>query len=416
MTTETVAGAPTRAPSERFSGWWMVVIAFLAQNCAMGMNIGIYGTLVQAIQSEFATTRTLAATGVSLMTLALGLLAPVVGWLTGRVTLRALMIAGATLCAVGYVLLYFVTNIYALLAIYAVVIGPGVAALGVVPASTLVGNWFVEGRGRALGIVNTPFFILVFPFVAAFMLSHYGLRSVFVTGAVCMAVLIPILFAVVQKPEQIGQRPLGGAAAVNAQEAMAGTALTIKQLLTRPAFWIVTIGISILTWAGLMMVSHIVALALGRGVPLASASLLLGTSGAMGVVGSLVFGWLSDRIGLRWSFIVDFIGSIAAWLVLMYAGANLPALVVASLLLGISAGSTIVLFSAGMSAWLGQENMSRSMGLSYLMQSPFMFASGPLAGYLFDVTGSYNAAILLSVALFALLIVLFLLYRPKATA
>lgn len=414
MTTQTVVTELPRVRPEGFSGWKMVALAFLAQNCAMGMNIGIYGTIVPSIEHEFATTRTLAATGVSLMTLFLGLSGPLVGALMGRFAIRTLMIGGAILCAIAYALLYFTTNIYALLAIYALVMGPGVAALGVMPASALVGHWFVEGRGKALGIVNTPLFILVFPFVAAFMLSQYGLRSVFITGGVCLVVLIPLLLPLVQRPEDIGQRPLGSSSGEGAAQATAAVGLTMGQLLRVPAFWVATMGVSVLTFAGLMMVTHIVSLALDRGLPLASASLLLGISGVMSVAGPLVFGWLCDRLGPRWAFVINFVGSIATWLALMYVGANLPALIIIALLLGTSAGSTMGLFGASMATWLGRENIGRAMGISYLIQAPFMFGSGPLAGYLRQVTGNYNAAILLCVGAYALLTLVFLVYRPRA--
>jgi MFS family permease len=415
MTDELRDYSSTQVSGPGFRGRRMVAVAFLAQNCAIGMNFGIYGTLVEALEKEFSASRALAASGLSMMTLVMGLLSPCVGSLIRRTSLRTLMIAGASLCAAGYIVLCFITSIRALLAVYALLIGPGVTFLGVIPASTLAGNWFKDGRGRALGIVNMPFFVFVFPFVSAAVLSQYGLRAVFIIVGVIFASLIPVLITVVDRPEAIGQLPFERSSGTESRRGHASgrPALSTREILGNRSFRLVTIGISLLTAGGIMMVTHMVPLALDRGVSLTSASLLLAIFGGSGAIGSLIFGWLVDRIGPRLSFVVLAFGWILPWSALIFVGGNMLALVPVAAVIGTFSGGIVALFGASMGLWLGRESMGPAMGLCYLLQVPFMFGPAPLAGYMVEVTGGYGATILLHISAFALVGVLFLIYRPK---
>src|ERR1700689_1327351 len=74
-----------------------VALAFLAYNMAIGMSFGACGTLVETIQAKYMTSRALAASGISVMALVLGLFAPVVEAIARRIGLRTTMMTGALL-------------------------------------------------------------------------------------------------------------------------------------------------------------------------------------------------------------------------------------------------------------------------------------------------------------------------------
>jgi cyanate permease len=68
-----------------------------------------------------------------------------------------------------------------------------------------------------------------------------------------------------------------------------------------------------------------------------------------------------------------------------------------------------------MSEWLGPANVGLGMGLCYMLQIPFLFGSAPLAGAMYDATGSYDATILLHVASMVAIGVLMLVFRPAGS-
>lgn len=396
----------------RFAGWRMVVISFLILNCALGVNFAAYGAMVAAIEREFATSRALASGGLSMLTLALGLLAPMVGTLMRRVPVKALMAVGIALNALGYLALTQVSHIGAMLAIYGLMIGPGFALFGVVPCTAIVSNWFNSGRGKALGIINMPAGNTLMPLLAAWLLGQYGLHGAFLGCALILAALLPLLWFLVDRPASIGQHPQGHSAAASTGE----PALSAGSILRMPAFLILTAGVTLLSAAGLVMVTHLVTLATDRGVALGSASLLLSAFGLAGIVGAPLFGWIADRLGGGRAFALLALCQIPPWLALIGAGNSLPLLLILAFAIGACSNAILTLFGVIMGDWLGQANIGLGMGLCYLVQIPFMFGAGPLAGAMVDRFGSYTPTILLHVASFAVIGLAFLLYRPRPVA
>jgi MFS family permease len=401
MTTILVPAGKVAKPPERRG--LMILLAFLAQNMAVGMGFGAYGTLTEAVQKDFSTTRALAASALSVMSLVMGLLAPVVGGAMKHWRLRDAMMIGALLCAAGYASLAFVHHIGVLLAVFALLIGPGACLLGPLPASMLVANWVPEsGRGRALGFVNMPLFIFIFPFISARVLDAYGLSPVFLLLAVLMLLLVPLLWLVVDRP--------AGALAQAAPAALAGPGIGF--ILRQPAFLVLALGAGLVVATGMTMVTHIVSIGLDRGFALPAASLLLSVYGISGAGGAVLFGWFADRAGVRFALAGVALLPLPALATILLSGTYVPLLFSAGLL-GLCTGAIIGLQSTAVAAWLGHAVFGRAMGLLYLLEVPFLFGAAPLAGYLFDITGSYRPALLLNIATLGGTAVMFLCYRPR---
>lgn len=386
----------------------MVAITFVVLNCTLGVNFAAYGAMVEAIQREFDTSRAFASAGLSMVTLALGMLSPLVGGLMHRISIKSMMITGIALNALGFVALTQINNIGLLLAIYVLMIGPGVALSGPVPCTAVISNWFNSGRGKALGIINMPAGNTLMPLLTALLLSQYGLQGAFLSCGLIIAALLPIMWFLVDTPEKIGQRAKG--ATTDAQRAE--TVLSAAQILRSPPFLVLTAGVTLLSCAGLVIVTHIVALATDRGIDLGSASLLLSAFGLAGIVGAPLFGWVADRIGGGRTFALIALLQILPWFGLMAAGNSLPLLLASAFTIGMCSNAILTLFGATMGSWLGSANVGLGMGLCYMLQIPFMFGAGPLAGAMFDHFGSYGPTVLLHVSTFVLIGVLFLFYRP----
>lgn len=395
--------------AEPFAGWRMVAICFLILNCTLGVNFAAYGAMVEVIERTFSTSRALASMGLSMLTLALGLLAPLVGILLRHVSIRTAILAGIAMNAAGFAALTLVHGIFPFLAIYGLLIGPGFALAGVVPCTAIISNWFVEGRGKALGIINMPLGNAVMPLLAAAMVVEVGFQGALLcNAAILAALLVPAMF-LADTPTQMGQRAKGH---IENQTVTADGAMSTGQILRSMPFLVITLGVSLLSAAGIVMVTHLVALASDRGLPLTQASLLLSVFGLAGLMGAPLFGWLADRIGGGRSFALLALFQILPWLALVMAGADMPLLLLLSFAIGLCCNGILTLFGVTMGDWLGQSNLALGMGLCYLLQIPFMFAAAPLAGAMFDNYGSYTPTILLHVATFAAVGAIFLFYRP----
>ncbi|WP_229735494.1 MFS transporter [Novosphingobium marinum] len=408
---------PVNAGRFAHPAWRMLIIAFLAQNCAIGMNFGIYGTIVAALEANYQTSRALAASGLAVMTMVMGLLSPVAGELVRRYSIRTLMIAGTLVNAVGYVLLAFAPSIEVVLLIYGAVIGPGVCLLGVIPSSSLVSNWFLAGKGRALGFVNMPVFVAIFPLLTALVLERFGLVGVFLMAAAISLLLVLALVMVVSSPGERGLKRYGEsegeAEAQNAGADAEGPVLTGRQINASRSFQVIWLGIGLLTAGGVMMTTHIVPLALDKGLELPAASLLLSSFGVCAAAGALLFGWLADRIGGQKAIVVQAFTWTLPWAALLLLGASAAPLIIVAGLLGLISGAIVGLCGVVVSAWLGSQNFAAAMGYVYFYKVPFLFGAAPLAGYLYDRTGGYDLPVIIHIATFVFVGLMFAFFRPR---
>lgn len=396
--------------TQRFSGWRMVGLCFVLTNVALGVNFSAYGALVGAIETHFATSRALASGGISMLTLSMGLMSPLVGALMRRFPLRLLMAVGIVLNAAGLALASTTQSIGVLLAAYLLLVGPGFCLYAVIPCTTIIGNWFVAGRGRALGLANIPVGNAVLPVAAAAALSAVGLPLTFLGGAGLLLALLPLLLFLADTPERLGQTAHGVAEADAG--AAPGATMTTAAILRDPAFLVLSLAVSVLSAAGLVMVTQIVGLSMDRGLTLESASLVLAGFGLAGVAGAPLFGALADRLGGGRAFAVLAFALVPGWLGLLVAN-GFAALLLLAVLIGVCSNGIVTLFGATMGEWLGSANVGMAMGLCYLLQIPFLFGAAPLAGAMYDATGGYGATIALHVASMVAIGVLMLVFRPS---
>jgi len=371
----------------------IVLIAFLAFNSAIGVTYGSYGPLLTSIQQQFNASRGLASMGISMCLISVALASPIVGIALKRWRVRSVLITGTLLSMVGYLLLTQVSSIWELLAIYGLLIGPGQAASAVIPNSTLIGRWFVQGRGKALGIMNIPLATMLVPLLASYVLVTFGFRAVFLTNAAIYALLLPFLFLIIETPESIGRKPRGAEiSAAGANDS--GSELTTMDILRRRDFWLLSIGVSIAYSASIIVVVQLVPLLMGHGLDLKSASRILSIYGVSLAVGTVLYGWLSDRVGGNTAYMICAFMIVPPLLAFIFVPPAAWAYTLLAVVAALPIGAVGTLHATAASELFGQRSFSHMMGLSYLVTLPATTVSAPLAGYAYDLTGSYNPALL----------------------
>jgi MFS family permease len=396
----------------------MVAIALLSQTCAVGMTYGLYGTITSTVQTEFHTSRTLASSGMSVLLLGQALSAPFIGDLLRRVPVKSILVMGALCCAVGYSFLLLTKDIYVFLAIFFLVLGPAYCMLGQITGSTLVSNWFVSGRGRALGISNMPIGLFIFPPLSALVLIHYDMHGVFIAAIILALSVIPLLLRAVSKPSDIGQQPRGERDHQSADATMAASialpALARKKILGAPTFWVIILGNGVFVAAGVAMAISVIPLAQSRGINLPTATIAASAYGVGAALGAPCWGWVIDRLGPSLTFVALALVEAVFWTGLLYAGHNVVFMTAAAGSIGFcSGGAALPLLMATLSMWLGRASFSRAAGLIYFFKLPFTFGAPILTGYLYDRTGNYQSSIIVYVVVLPLVAILFSCFKIK---
>jgi len=404
-----------QASASGFLGWRMVALAFLAQNLAIGLTFGSFGVLIKPVASELHASRAMASLGIAVIMLLMGLSGPVLGVLLARYPIRRVMSAGAVLMAGGFVLAARAESFPVFLLGFSVIGGAGCAALGVIPATTLASNWFVARAGLAIGLVSIPLFIAMTPPLVAWIVEGYGWRAALHALAAAFIAVLPLLQLVVSRPEDVGQCALGaGAAAQTGRTNLPPEPpRQLSAFVWSAWYWGALSAAGLLSCGGIVLMSHLVPFATDRGIPTASAALLLSVNGVFSMAGALLFGHVADRIGPRATLGLIGLVQAACWSGIIFADRFMlfvPFLVG----IGLCGGGTHTAFSALLNAAYGRASFANALGLATLLMLPFTFVAAPLAGWIFDSSGSYVIAFQVQIAAFlAAAVVYLVIYRRR---
>jgi MFS family permease len=373
----------------------MTAIAFLAYNLVMGCIFGSYGVLMEPIEAKLGLTRDVSSLGIPLLLLAISVLAPIVGVYAARISIRLLMILGALLLAAGFATLAMATNVTVFLAAYGLLMGPGACLLGTMLPATLVTRWYTVNRGRALGIVNMPLLSAGISPLVAMVLTRYGLTSTYEMLAVMMLLLVPVLLFVVDfPPDMINRHDRPSTAALADDPGM-----STRDVFRSGRFWTLSLAYAAIMVGATVLAAHIVPMAMAWGIDATRSATLLTFSSLGGMAGSVIFGWVADRLGGALTLVILCVDSAILWaLMLLHPDFAIIALLAA--LMGLHGSAVVAVVSLALSQRFGQANYGRLFGLSNLVNLPLMVLGVPIAGYLYVRTGSYMSAMLGLIALF----------------
>ncbi|MEL0260040.1 MAG: MFS transporter, partial [Halieaceae bacterium] len=241
-------------------------------------------------------------------------------------------------------------------------IGVGVGEAGGSPPShSMISDYFpVSNRGTALSFYSMGIYIgVLFGFAAGgWIAENFGWRNAF------FAIGIPgILYAlaviwIIKEPPR-GQYDIGGT------PPKASMTETIRCLRSRPTFWWISVGCAFTAFVsygnGNFMPSFLMR---NHGLSLAEVGAILGLiSGLSGAAGTLLGGFLSDRLGvrdIRWYVWIPMLGGLSAMAPAYYTllGSNtnliiaamIPSQILGALYLGPCIATCHNLVSPGMRA------------------------------------------------------------------
>jgi len=409
---------PSTTASPRRS-WLLLAGAFTAFTIGAGM-MHSYAVFLVAFIEAFGWSRGETSIAYSVSQLVAGGSSPLVGVLVDRLGPRRLLLLGGALLVLGLLGSAAIVSLWQVVALYGVVMTFGANCLGLVVFVPILSRHFVRHRGMAISIVQSANGLaraVSAPLVQA-LISGIGWRSTYLAQAAFMAAAVVPLAAWFRNADPPRLTPPGSdvAAAPAAPPTLAPRGgWTLAEAMRTPHFWLL-FAVYLFTGLGSFFVSlHQLAFAIDRGFDKLYAAEVLGMGALLAVFGTIVTGTLSDYIGREVSAIVAYgfsiVGVICAlfitnpsqgWLLWLHAclfgltwGARGPAITAktADLFPGAQLGAIlgVITIGSGVGAALG------SWG----------------AGAIFDLSGSYELAFILSIVAYLCGIVAFwALRRP----
>jgi len=382
-----------------FYGWIVVVAGCLILIVEFGCQYS-YGVFLTELCTDLHWTRALVSGAYSLGFLCQGVIGFVAGSLNDRRGPRFTLMISAIVMSVGYALMSIISTPWQLYVFYGIVIGAGVGFC-IVPIISTIPRWFVKRRGTALGITVAGIGIgtLAMAPLAQTLIANFGWRPSYLILAGLLAVIgIPLSRLMRLEPSEKGLLPYGmeEIADENKQhdKPLPSVAdFSLKQAISTTSFWLLATMHTFYPFALQMVLVHLKAYAIDFGIAKMAAASAIGFIGGASICGRVAMGSLSDRIGTKASFFICFL--LMAVMMLWLMEVRLPwQLYLFSIVYGFGYGGCVPLFPAAIGDWFGEKSYGRILGM---LTIPLGIggAIGPLlAGYVSDITGSYDIAII----------------------
>lgn len=411
-----------------FYGWWVVGALCVSLMVSSGTGFYTFGVFMTPLMSEFGWARGPVAATISIYWLATGCAGPFVGWLIDTYGPRRVLALSAVLNGVCLLLLSLTPSLWYLYLIYALK-AVAHSGLGLIAVGAVISRWFIRRRGRATGIAVTGIGfggLFLIPFVG-YLMPIVGWRAIFaILGVVVWAVLIPLITLVVRaSPAEKGLLPDGGTEPAPAETpttpapaSAVSSGLeewTLSQASRTPSFWLVAAAYFSYSLAMFGVLTHEVPYFTDMGISSTAAATALGFTAGMGVAGKLAAGYLADRLPVRYVAILCY--ALQAVGVLLLMGTRTIEMVwVFVIVFGLAMGATATLQPLIVAAFFGVASIGAILGAMTLAFA-FGAATGPfMAGYVYDLLGSYYWAFVVFLAAYAVAVLALLLARGKRLA
>jgi len=406
------SGLAENRNSKFFYGYIIVLAAFFIQMIAWGM-FASYGVFFKPLTTEFGWTRAMTSGAFSVAMLVCGLLSIGIGRLTDRFGSRLIIVVCGFFLGLGYLLMSQVNTIWQLYLFYGLMVGIGVSALDVSLLST-VARWFVKKRGMMSGIVKvgTGIGMLIMPIVANWLISSYGWRtSYIIMGIIALVFVIAIAQLLRRDPEQMQQLPDGEEKANAGSLNLADWGLSLREAIHTRQFWVICGIYFTIVFCAQALAVHIVSHAMDLGISPTNAASVLGAIGGVSIVGRLVMGSAGDRIGHKLAMTFCFLILVVALFWLQFAK-ELWMLYLFVVIYAIAHGGFFALISPMIAELFGIGSHGVIFGIVFFSGAVGGGIGSILAGYIFDVTGSYQLAFLIFAGVSIIGLILCLFLRP----
>lgn len=392
---------PELGANKFFYGWWVLGALFLISAHISGVVSFGFTSVFKPIANEFGWSYARVSIAASIRGLEIGLLAPLVGLLLDRIGPRILILTGALITGTGLFLLSRIHTLSAFYGAFALIAVGTSTCIGVVPI-TVIGYWFDRRVSLATGIVlsGTAAGGLLVP-VVTFAIDTFGWRTAMVVfGVATWLILFSLAFIVRHRPERYGLLPDGQASGGSPREHdSAGQThsacedLSISQALKTRAFWHLQTAFIFHVFAVHAVMTHVMPFLSSIGIARTIGSLAAGAIPVLSVTGRLSFGWIGDR-GDKRRIAALGIGLTAAGLLGFAFSGRAAALLLAPsiILFSIGYGGPVPMIPAMLREYFGRSHLGSIVGFSQGMAMLGSITGQPLAGFVFDTYGRYQAA------------------------
>ncbi|MBV8360778.1 MAG: MFS transporter [Deltaproteobacteria bacterium] len=368
-------------------GWLIVASLFVVLLLVFGSGYNTVAVFVPALLKAFPQwSRAEVALLPSLLALSAGVSVLPVGWLLDRIEARLIMVIGAAASGSAFLIASRANTLFPMMAAY-LLLGIGITASTVLPASLVLAKWFDARRGLAMGVAisGTTVGGMVMTLVASSVILGRGWRAAYVVlGLPMIIVVVPLVTLTIRRPPGTAQLSV-------AQSAERLEGFETMEALRIRSFWMLVIAHLCFGFAAAGTVAHMVAYLEGVGYQPGSAALAMSSFFGCAAIGKVAMGHVADRISARLALAADLAATAMAF-VMVFGAAHLLVLGMFAVVFGVAAAAPLVLLPLLVAESLGRRRYGVLAALTGIAGTIGATIGPVVAGRIFDLTGSYSGA------------------------
>ena len=387
-----------------FYGW--IIVAVMAASGAVSMAMGSlnFGLFIKPMGDDLGIGRASFGWAQTARQSASSVTSPVIGWLIDRFGSRVMLPVATLATGAAMVGLAYMSLPWHLIVLFAVMGLVGMSGPGALVTSVPVLKWFVRDRGRAIAFTSLgiPIGAVLFVPLTQILIDEVGWQTAWVVLAIIgVTAIVPLSAIFVRRqPEDMGLVPDGGpspsATHVEGEEgrgldAPEEVSWTVHEAIRTSTLWRLVVVFSAVQLAVGTVALHRIAAFMDRGLDPTLISFATAFDAVCAGASTFVFGMLVRRIPARFLGGLGFSMLATASVMTVYA-TNLPIMFISMAIFGLGIGGMMFLQSFIWADYFGRESVGSIRGLVNPINLVVGGLGAPAAGYVRDITGSYDPA------------------------
>ena len=396
-----------RPPARRrifYPHYAWAIVSIIAVMQMVGSSIRMaFGVFIEPLSEQFGWGQGAITLAYALSSVVTALASPLAGYLGDRYGAKIAMCIGCAMFIIGMLLIGLVTEVWQFYLTFGVLLGVAQAVF-LVPLIPSAMTWFRRHLGLGMGVLMASWGLgpaLAAPLIG-YMIETLGWRDTFWLTAAGSSVIMTALIALYSnRPADRGLEPYGaypGDPAISAKPPPAERVKLFAKFMRRTvAYWNLS-SIHFLGCVGhAVILVYIVPIAVGEGMSLVVAASLITLLSGVSIITRLASPVLSDIVGPKTvMFIAYTLQGVPV--IMLFWGGGAWTFIAFAVVFGIGYGGEAGGFPILNRRYYGHAPVGSAHGVQMLGAGLGMALGGWIGGVVFDLTGGYEWALIISIA------------------
>ena len=380
----TVQNAPEHLIDSRYAFWRLIkslVIMVMGSSCMF-----IVSVVLPEVQAEFGVSRSEASLPSTLLWIGFGAGGLLMGRVADRWGVWTCLLIGAAGLSIGFIWAAYTTDLLVFALVHGIFLGFFGTSAMFAPLVADTSLWWNKRRGIAVAVCASGNYLAgaIWPPLTQLGVSTIGWRDTYIWMGLLSGISVALLALLMRR-----RPPLAQVSAL-ANNLVAGVARPFGLNINHAQFLMCVAGLACCVAMSMPQV-HIVAYCADLGYGPARGAEMLALMLGCGIISRLISGVICDRIGgIRTLLLGSALQGIALFMFLPFDG--LVSLYLISALFGLFQGGIVPSYAIIIREYFPAAEAGRRVG-SVIMCTMFgMALGGWMSGKIFDLTGSYQMA------------------------